>query len=190
MKTVGVVLAGGKSTRFGEQKSLYEFDGRKMYEHVRDRLEASGLCDEIIVSTNKMLEPHIDGRTIVDDEEYEDHGPLGGLYAVRKAFPEDRLLVVSCDTPFVAAEWLEALHERAAAEPERIIISAEGDKLHPTIGIFQGAGLKRDLEHQLQSKRLSFKAFFENQDVSVLDIRKTGEDPDIFKNINYKTDIE
>lgn len=190
MKTVGVVLAGGKSTRFGEQKSLYEFDGKKMYEHVRDRLEASGLCDEIVVNTNKVLEPHFDGRTVVDDERYEDHGPLGGLYAVRKAFPEDRLLIVSCDTPFVSTEWLRALHARAVSEPERIIISAEDDKLHPTIGIFQGAGLERDLERQLQSKRLSFKAFFENQDVDMLDIRETGEDPDIFRNINYKTDIE
>ncbi|CAM4258058.1 molybdenum cofactor guanylyltransferase [Lacicoccus alkaliphilus] len=190
MKTIGVVLAGGKSTRFGEQKSLYEFDGRKMYEHVYDRLAASGLCDEIVVNTNKVLAPHFGCRTIIDDERYEDHGPLGGLYAVKRAYPADRLMVVSCDTPFVSQEWLQALHSTAAARPEHIVISAEDGKLHPTIGVYQGAGLKEDLRRQLESKRLSFRAFFENREVIELDIREMDEDPEIFRNINYKEDIE
>ncbi len=190
MKTIGVVLAGGKSSRFGEQKSLYEFDGKKMYAHVLDALKASGVCDETVVNTNKVLERHFDAPTVIDDKMYEDHGPLGGLYAVRKAFPDERLLIVSCDTPFVSPEWLKLLHSTAAAHPDHIIVSAEDGKLHPAIGIFQGAGLGEALERQLQSKQLSFKAFFEKRDVKVLDIKDTDEDPDIFRNINYKEDIE
>lgn len=190
MKTIGIVLAGGKSTRFGEQKSLYEFNGKKMYQHVYDVLKESALCDEIVINTNRALAPYFDYKTIIDDENYQDYGPLGGLYAAAKAFPGDRLLVVSCDTPFITPEWLKKLHDSATANPNTFIVSAEDDKMHPTISVFQGTDLTDELEGQLKSERLSFKAFFNNQDVNMLDVSDTEESPEIFRNINYKSDIE
>ncbi|WP_462419898.1 molybdenum cofactor guanylyltransferase [Salinicoccus sp. Marseille-QA3877] len=190
MKTIGVVLAGGRSTRFGEQKSLYEFNGKKMYQHVYDVLSDAGLCDEIVINTNKALAPYFDYETVIDDENYQDYGPLGGLYAAAKAFPGDRLLVVSCDTPFITAEWLKKLHDSAVSNPNTFIVSTEDDKMHPTISVFQCTDLKDELEGQLQSERLSFKAFFNNKDVKMLDVSETEESPEIFRNINYKSDIE
>lgn len=190
MKTIGVVLAGGRSTRFGEQKSLYELNGRKMYQHVYDVLSESGVCDEIVINTNETLAPYFDYKTVIDDEDYQDFGPLGGLYAAAKAYPGDRLLVVSCDTPFITAEWLKKLYDSALANPNTFIVSAEDDRMHPTISIFQGAGLTDELEAQLKSERLSFKAFFDRQNVKMLDVSDTAENPEIFRNINYKSDIE
>lgn len=190
MKTIGVVLAGGKSTRFGEQKSLYELDGKKMYQHVYDVLSESGVCDDIVINTNETLEPYFDYETVIDDADYPDYGPLGGLYAAAKAHPGDRLLVVSCDTPFITAEWLKKLYDSAVSNPNTFIVSAEDDKMHPTISVFQGADLIDELEGQLKSERLSFKAFFDNQKVKMLDVADTEERPEIFRNINYKSDIE
>jgi len=190
MKTIGVVLAGGRSTRFGEQKSLYELGGKKMYQHVYDVLSESGLCDEIVINTNEVLAPYFDYKTIIDDEDYQDYGPLGGLYAAAKAYPGDRLLIVSCDTPFITAEWLKKLHDAAVSNPNTFIVSTEDDKMHPTISVFQGTDLLDKLGGQLQSERLSFKAFFNNQNVKMLDVSETKESPEIFRNINYKSDIE
>ncbi|HIV82354.1 MAG TPA: molybdenum cofactor guanylyltransferase [Candidatus Salinicoccus merdavium] len=189
MKTIGVVLAGGRSTRFGEQKSLYEFNGRKMYQHVYDALSESGVCDDIVISTNETLEPYFDYKTVIDDEDYQDYGPLGGLYAAAKAHRGDRLLVVSCDTPFITAEWLKKLYDSALANPNTFIVSAEDDKMHPTISVFQGIDLIDELEGQLKSKRLSFKAFFNSRNVKMIDVCDTEESPGIFRNINYKSDM-
>ena len=190
MKTIGVVLAGGKSTRFGEQKSLYELGGKKMYQHVYDVLSDTGVCDEIVINTNETLAPYFDYKTVIDDEDYPDYGPLGGLYAAAKAYPGDRLLVVSCDTPFITAEWLKKLHDSALANPNTFIVSTEDDKMHPTISVFQGTDLKDELKGQLKTERLSFKAFFNNRNVKMLDVSDTEVSPEVFRNINYKSDIE
>ena len=52
---IGAVLAGGNSTRFGTDKSLYELNDTPMYMHVVNRLKNSTVCDTIVVSMVQKL---------------------------------------------------------------------------------------------------------------------------------------
>lgn len=188
MKTVGVILAGGESTRFGEDKSLYSLAGKEMYQHVADMFKDLGVCDDIIVSTNQRLKNDFALKTIVDVS--EGLGPLGGLYAVSQAYPDARLIVNACDTPYVSSDWMNKLLEYAKLYPNHIVISSDGEIIHPMIGIYQGKGLADKLARQIESGRLSMRAFFDNQKVIEVNASEFNVEKHIFQNINYKSDIE
>lgn len=188
MAAVGVILAGGQSTRFGEDKSLYTLAGKEMYQYVADMLEETEECDEIIVSTNTRLKESFRLETITD--EYEDRGPLGGIYSASKNFPGKRLIVVSCDTPYVSEEWIKLLVKKADAKPGHVIISAENGRFHPLIGVYQGYGLSDKLKKQIESEKQSMRAFFERVNLAVVDAKNHNIDTNIFQNINYKSDID
>ena len=190
METLGVILAGGRSTRFGEDKSLYKLDGKPMYQHIADILLHTGVCSDIVISTNAGLQDEFDNYiTVTDDERFTDEGPLGGLHAVAGAYPDTSLMVISCDTPYVPPDWMVRLHDTAKQQPDSIIVTAEADRLHPLIGIYQGADLAGHLELQLASDRLSMRAFFDNNSVTQLDATEYGVTEKQLVNINKRTDI-
>ncbi|WP_411843461.1 molybdenum cofactor guanylyltransferase [Salinicoccus sp. HZC-1] len=189
MKTIGVILAGGNSTRFGEDKSLYPLDGKPMYQHIADSIRSSHTADEIIVSTNVRLKTSFEYETVVDDGRFMDKGPLGGLFAAARAYPDCRLLVISCDTPYVPPAWLKELHDAAVQNSDAIILTKAADHLHPLIGVYQGGDLGAALERQLKTGRLSMKAFFENRKTIELEAAGSGVEEHTLININRKTDL-
>ncbi len=67
MKTLGAVLAGGRSSRFGSDKALAMLDGRTLLDHALTALRPH--CDAVIVV----------GRGDVADWPRADMGPLGGI---------------------------------------------------------------------------------------------------------------
>ncbi|GAB3066123.1 molybdenum cofactor guanylyltransferase [Salinicoccus sesuvii] len=188
-KTIGVVLAGGNSTRFGEDKAFFKLEGKPMYRHVVDTIWTSGVVDEVIISTNQRLAECFEDMDTIVDGNFQDCGPLGGLHEVSRAFPEDCLLVVSCDTPHVSPEWLRILGSRAAAYPDALIVTKAQDRLHPLIGIYQGSGLSDTLRHLIDRGRLSMRGLFEERQTIEVDAAFYDIDEKIFTNINRKTDI-
>lgn len=188
--TIGIVLAGGNSTRFGEDKAFFVLDGKPMYRHAADALEQSGVCDRIVVSTNERLKTCFsDYRTVVDHPEFRDRGPLGGLYALSESFPGCRLLVVTCDTPYVSPSWLRILHGRAVDHDEAIIVTREAERLHPLIAVYQGRHLSETVRQLLEENRLSMRALFEEREKIEVDAGLHDIDSGTFMNINRKTDI-
>ncbi|MFC3420316.1 molybdenum cofactor guanylyltransferase [Salinicoccus hispanicus] len=188
-KTIGVVLAGGNSTRFGEDKAFFKIDGRPMYSHVAGALEASSAIDEIVISTNQRLADCFDGLQTIVDDVFQDDGPLGGLYEVAKAFPGDRLLVVSCDAPYVSPEWLSTLYRKAVGNPDALVITKAADRLHPLIGVYQGADLPETIRQLLDARQLSMHALFEERGMIEVDAVSYGINDGTFVNMNRKTDI-
>ena len=185
---IGAVLAGGNSTRFGTDKSLYELNDTPMYMHVVNRLKNSSVCDTIVVNTNLRLKDKFHPfKTIVDDSEYEDHGPLGGIYALLKEYKDNYVIVVSTDTPYIPSEWLKILVD-TAIETGKIVIT-KGEQLHPLVGVYHGETIVEDLKQQLESKKLSIRQFLKHQDYVALNIEEYGFTESMFQNINRKTDI-
>lgn len=67
MKTLGAVLAGGRSSRFGSDKALAMLDGRTLLDHAAAALGPH--CDAVVVV----------GRGEIADWPRPDMGPLGGI---------------------------------------------------------------------------------------------------------------
>ncbi|MFC7139066.1 molybdenum cofactor guanylyltransferase [Halosimplex aquaticum] len=116
----GVVLAGGRSTRFGEEnKALARLDGRPVVAHVVETVaEATDGTPVLSVATDSQAEQLCGalGRPV---ETVRDgvgrSGPLAGLAAAAEAVDAPWLFVCACDMPLVTPESVDALCARAAA---------------------------------------------------------------------------
>ena len=73
----GIVLAGGKSSRMGQEKGLAEFDGKPMIAYALEAL--APLCTEILISSNSNAYNHLGYRVVPDI--IANSGPMGGIYS-------------------------------------------------------------------------------------------------------------
>lgn len=116
----GVILAGGRSTRFGDaDKAVAELAGTPMIRRVADRL--APVVDELVVNCREDQVDAIgaaiegvglDARFAPDPE--PDQGPLVGIRTGLAAAAAEYAAVVACDMPFVESGLLEFLFDRAA----------------------------------------------------------------------------
>lgn len=100
-KFVGVILAGGRSTRMGNDKSLLDYKGLTFVEHLAKILEIAGASEVYISGQYYGHCP-----TILD--EYPNLGPLGGIYSVLKSNPLDAVFV-PVDMPLLQISQLKKL---------------------------------------------------------------------------------
>lgn len=87
---LGVVLAGGQSTRFGSDKALAELGGRTLLARAVDTLQ--GFCEYVVVAGREMAP-----APTIPDWPAAGMGPLGGIAAgLRLAQDEDYETVLTC----------------------------------------------------------------------------------------------
>lgn len=119
---IGVVLAGGGSRRFGQDKALYQFPNQSVNNAQLAVDKLTILCDEVLVSASSR---NVDALTeqfvhsaninvIVDQPPFVQNGPLSGLYAVACRFdqPQD-FLTLAVDYPLVSVDVLSTLANHA-----------------------------------------------------------------------------
>jgi molybdopterin-guanine dinucleotide biosynthesis protein A len=128
-KVAGYVLAGGGSTRFGQDKALVEIGGTPMLGRMIELLRR--VTKEVkIVATAKKYATF--GVTMLEDR-WPGEGPLGGIITALEdpgettARPEWNL-ILSCDMPFLTRDWLGFLGERAVRSKAQVVFphSASG----------------------------------------------------------------
>ena len=113
-KVVGYLLAGGASSRFGQDKGLVEIGATPMLARMIDLLDSVTKSAKIVGSPEKYAQFGIE----VIPDRWPGEGPLGGIVtALRnsskfKPKPEWNL-ILSCDMPFLTSEWLGYLVARA-----------------------------------------------------------------------------
>ena len=104
----GFVLAGGRSSRMGEDKALVELAGRPLVAHALDLLRAAGLEARIAGARSELNR----FAPVVADEE-GDRGPLGGVVSALAQTAGEWAAFVSVDMPLMAPELVAYLAEDA-----------------------------------------------------------------------------
>jgi len=92
------ILAGGKSSRMGQDKSLLPVNGEPLIRHIYQQL--LGQFDDILVSTNDPAKHAFLGARAVPDRK-PGQGPLAGIAAAVEAARHERVFVVACDIPVI-----------------------------------------------------------------------------------------
>ncbi len=175
----GIVLAGGKSSRFGEDKGLHLFEGQSLVEYAIALLKP--FCAELLIVSNDMQYAHFGCRVVSDV--FKEKGPMGGIHAGLTASTTTHNLVVSCDMPRLTPDALDYLlfHSDGSA----CCVPYHFDKTEPLFGLY----LKRDvgvIETLIQQNNLKMMNLLD-----VLGARKIDFDllvtqtPDLFFNLNH-----
>jgi molybdopterin-guanine dinucleotide biosynthesis protein A len=102
---LGVVLAGGQSSRFGSDKALATLEGRSLLTIAVDNL--SGQCEQVVIAGRE-----IGPGPCIPDWPHADMGPLAGIAAgLHYAQDMDFESVMTCgvDAPNVSQETLASL---------------------------------------------------------------------------------
>ena len=104
----GLVLAGGKSTRMGQDKASLEYHGQPQVERVFQSL--SKHCQQTFLSTreNQWQDGRFDKLPQITDR-FLGFGPLGGILSAMETHPEAAWMVVGCDLPFVDENSVNSL---------------------------------------------------------------------------------
>ena len=119
------ILAGGRSSRMGADKSFVRVLGRPLIEDIL--AQTAGLADETLVVTNRPDDYAYLGVPLFGDV-LPDKGALGGLYSALHSATRRHVLCIACDMPFVVRpllEYLISLRSEADAIVPRLAGEAE-----------------------------------------------------------------
>ena len=95
---VGIVLAGGLSTRVGQDKAQLPWGTSDLLHSILEQL--GQVCNERIVVMNRTWKPDIPNVKVVSDI-IPQCGPLSGIHAGLSACSEPYAFITACDMPFL-----------------------------------------------------------------------------------------
>lgn len=169
-RIAGVVLAGGRSQRFGRDKAEELYGERKLIDWSIAALQP--FVDTIFVS-GRDYPPFV----AVQDRPEPGMGPLGGIagaMVAASAAGHTHLLSLPCDTPNIGHDQLARLCEG----PDSAYLSA-----CPVIGLWPTGQAEKLVRHLADGGRRSVRAWGDAQGATAID----GEE---IANINSIEDLE
>jgi molybdenum cofactor guanylyltransferase len=180
---IGVVLAGGASSRFGGRpKGMLEIDGRAMALRVADVL--APLCTRIVIEARAGAGYETLGLPLVHAA-HEGKGPLAGIVGgLGLASADERVVFAPCDMPLLDRGIFQALTQ--AAEGTSGAYSETVDGFEPLVAVL-GARMREAMLGALAQDELP-------RTHAVLDAagaaRVFFEDRRAFINVNTPADLE
>lgn len=184
-KVTGIILAGGESRRFGSDKALFEYNGKKLIEYAIASLRP--VCGQILLSTHHTHKYAFTGLTCVADL-FPRCGPVAGIHACLRHSTAAHHLIVGCDMPWINTGLFEFLLQNSSGY-QVVIPVHKGFK--ETMASYYHKSCTEILENALQEERYKIldaiaplKTLFPETDNEVFYSQK------LFANINYPKDIE
>ncbi|MCA9897944.1 MAG: molybdenum cofactor guanylyltransferase [Anaerolineales bacterium] len=181
------IMAGGKSSRMGTDKSFVLFEGRPLIEVVMEAVASLG--DETLLITNKLhAYAHLNLPMVSDV--YPDHGSLGGIFTAVHAAAHPHTLVVACDMPWLNRPLLAyMIGLRQTAD---LIVPRWEKYPEPLHAIYSKACLD-PIEAKLKAQQLKITSFFGQVSVRFVErgeIEPFDRNGRSFANINSPEDLE
>lgn len=181
----GIVLAGGKSSRFGQDKGLFVYHGKALVEHSLVTLRP--LCDELFISTNNPEAYEAFGIPCIPDT-YKDAGPLGGIHSALSHAKNDKTAIISCDTPHIPTHLYIRMMQAMGSHD--VVLPVHGGFAEAMCSIYSKACLPVIKKALLTGKRKILDAI-KPLNTLFLDIEQEAfYDKRIFHNINTREDVK
>ncbi len=175
-----ILLAGGGSTRMGQDKTMLPIDGQPMIKYVYERIEPH-FSQTLVSSNNAGLHDFL-GATVVPDD-VAGRGPLVGIASALKASTSDVNFVMACDMPDVDTALIRAML-RQAGDCDAVVPKVGADLYEPLFAVYRKSALPA-IEQVLQSGSNRVIDCFDRCKVKYLDL--PGRE---FRNINTKAEYK
>jgi molybdopterin-guanine dinucleotide biosynthesis protein A len=179
----GLVLAGGRSSRMGQDKALMQHHGRPQIDVAVELL--GRCCERVFVSTrpDQVTEPERRKFPQIVDA-FGEIGPIGGILSAMAEHPDRPWLVVACDLPFVTEATLRDLVARRNAARMATAYRGHQDLPEPLCAIWEPRMLQT-LKQAVAAGALCPRKALIRSDVELLD----PPDPRALHNVNEPGDL-
>lgn len=183
----GVILAGGRSRRFGKNKALELLKGKPLIEHVIERMKR--LFPRILLSTNSPKEyEYLNLETVRDI--IKGLGPIGGIYSCLSVIQDPYAFIAACDMPFLKADLIRGMLARRFGFD--VVVPRVKGKVEPLHGCYSRRCLG-EMKKNIQKKEFQIIRFYEKIRVYYMEeeeIRKFDPDLSSLRNINTLKDLK
>jgi molybdopterin-guanine dinucleotide biosynthesis protein A len=178
------ILAGGKSSRFGQDKGLVLFKGKPLIEHVLKQLKS--FSDEIFIISNQPGYEYL-GLPVYPDVT-PNSGPLGGLQTALINSSNQHCLTVACDMPFLNEPLLRKL--LAFSNYEAVVPVCDG-YAEPLCALYQQTALSI-ITQQLELGAYKMIDAIERMNHYWMEVDENDDfyHPQLFANINTREQWE
>jgi molybdopterin-guanine dinucleotide biosynthesis protein A len=185
---LAAVLAGGKSRRFGSNKSEIMLKGKKLIDHTLEKLETK-FKKIIIISNNLNFKNYTTIKDCIDGQ----LGPLAGVLSAMKWAKINNskfnwIATFPCDTPFFNISIIEKFKKESKKKDNKLYFVKVKNKLHNIFGLWS-MELIDQLEKDLVINEERKVENWANK-VGVKTINIENEKYDTFFNINTKEDLK
>lgn len=181
----GVVLAGGKSSRMGQDKALMEHDGITLLQLGIERLRP--LAREVIVIGDPEKYAEHWSHVIADDSPGD--GPLRGITTALKHARYVKVLVTACDMPSINDRLLIQL-KNALDQGGDAIVPRHAGGAEPMAAAYHKRCLEA-FEQCLNNGTYRLSDALVTVDTRFMDIvpGRSGWPLELFRNINSPSDL-
>ena len=186
---LGVVLAGGKSQRFGEDKCQVKLGDKLLIDYI-----LSEIIDEfkevLLISNNKIKYNYSNKISLVEDTK-KGLGPLGGILTAMKWIKENNksykwISTFPSDTPFFKKKILNNFLEEIKDYEGKLFFINSNNTRHNIFGLWSIDLLER-LEKDLDNGERKVEMWANKIGVKSINMKFENKDP--FFNINTKEDL-
>jgi len=194
----GIILAGGKSTRMGANKSFLKIGEQTVIERITYLMNS--VFANVIIISNTPDEYTFLNLPIYEDV-YKGKGPLSGIHSGLKNSDTQKNFIISCDIPLMNKEMIEYIVNYKTNKS--ITICKANGFLQPFAGLYDKS-LVNEIENRLndksehinhtnekERKQCKVMSFIKSTDVEILNPEEfVGYSENTFMNINTKEDYE
>ena len=188
---LGIILAGGKSSRFGEDKSTVKLGNKTLLDHTVNKIE-NEFNEILVISNNKELNFKNKKIQVIEDCIEGQLGPLVGILTAMKWVKENKknyrwVASFPCDTPFFDINLTNKLKLKTNNTSKKLIFLNSEKKRHNIFGAWSidlAEILENDLKKNFRKVEIwADKIGYESININI-------EKFDKFLNINTKKDFE
>jgi molybdopterin-guanine dinucleotide biosynthesis protein A len=191
-----IILAGGSSSRFGEDKGAAELNHKPLIRHVYDAVE--DLVEEVVVVTDTKQRADIYSKILPQDARFtvdvkESSGPLIGALSGFEAAQGKYSLLLPFDMPFVSHEVLSLLFDLCIGKTA-VIPRWTDCKIEPLHAVYQTKTALEAAKKAADQGALDMQTMVEQlrgvRYVSTLVIEQLDPDMRTFFNVNTPLDLK
>ena len=188
---LGIILAGGKSSRFGEDKSSAKLGNKTLLEHTVNKIE-NEFNEILVISNNKEFNFKNNKIHVVEDCIEGQLGPLVGILTAMKWVKKNKknykwIASFPCDTPFFDIKLISELKIKVKETSKKLIFLNSNKKRHNIFGLWS-LDLIEILEKDIKSSFRKVELWADK--IGYENININEEKFDKFLNINTKKDLE
>tara|TARA_B000000460_G_scaffold27673_1_gene17556 strand:+ start:2227 stop:2829 length:603 start_codon:yes stop_codon:yes gene_type:complete len=185
-----VILAGGKSRRFGADKAVAKLGDKSLIDYTINKLEPK--FAEILVITNNPMQVSKNNIFFIKDTMSGQLGPLVGiLSAMEWVKNNDKnyewIISFPCDTPFFEEKIIDKVINSQKSSDKKLLFLKSGNKRHNIFGLWS-IELMEQLRNDINQGARKVEDWANKIGTEIVEIN--SESDKSFLNINTKLDLE